>query len=378
MNTPKIQMVDLVTQYQKIKPEIDQAIHRVLDSGQFILGKEVGEFEAAAASYLGVHHAVGCASGTDALQVAMMALGVGPGDEIITTPFTFVATTETIVLLGAKPVYVDINPRTFNIDPSKIEVAITNRTKAILPVHLYGQPADMDPIVEVASKHGIPIIEDAAQAMGAEYKGQKVVGIGTLGCISFFPSKNLGAFGDAGMIVTNDAGLAEKARMIIVHGSKKRYYHEIIGVNSRLDTLQAAILSVKLKHLEEWHQARRRAAQVYTTLFAGADVVTPYEAPYVRHVFHQYTIRLKKRDAVAQRLVEKKIPHAIYYPIPLHLQQAFAHVGRPKGAFPNTERAAAEVLSLPMHTELTREQQEYVAATVREALGEPVNSLSSL
>lgn len=378
MNTPKIQMVDLVTQYQKIKPEIDQAIHRVLDSGQFILGKEVGEFEAAAASYLGVHHAVGCASGTDALQVAMMALGVGPGDEIVTTPFTFVATTETIVLLGAKPVYVDINPRTFNIDPSKIEDAITKRTKAILPVHLYGQPAEMGPILEVASKHGIPVIEDAAQAMGAEYEGRKVGGIGTLGCISFFPSKNLGAFGDAGMVVTNDGPLAEKVRMIIVHGSRKRYYHEIIGVNSRLDTLQAAILNVKLKHLEEWHQARRRAAQVYTTLFANADVVTPYEAPYVRHVFHQYTIRLKQRDAVAQRLAEKKIPHAIYYPIPLHLQQAFAPVGQPKGAFPDTERAAAEVLSLPMHTELTREQQEYVAATVREALGEPVGSLPPL
>jgi dTDP-4-amino-4,6-dideoxygalactose transaminase len=378
MNTPEIQMVDLVTQYQKIKPEIDQAIHRVLDSGQFILGKEVGEFEAAAASYLGVHHAVGCASGTDALQVAMMALGVGPGDEIVTTPFTFVATTETIVLLGAKPVYVDINPRTFNIDPSKIEDAITKRTKAILPVHLYGQPAEMGPILEVASKHGIPVIEDAAQAMGAEYEGRKVGGIGTLGCISFFPSKNLGAFGDAGMVVTNDGPLAEKVRMIIVHGSRKRYYHEIIGVNSRLDTLQAAILNVKLKHLEEWHQARRRAAQVYTTLFANADVVTPYEAPYVRHVFHQYTIRLKQRDAVAQRLAEKKIPHAIYYPIPLHLQQAFAPVGQPKGAFPDTERAAAEVLSLPMHTELTREQQEYVAATVREALGEPVGSLPPL
>jgi dTDP-4-amino-4,6-dideoxygalactose transaminase len=378
MNTPEIQMVDLVTQYQKIKPEIDQAIHRVLDSGQFILGKEVGEFEAAAASYLGVHHAVGCASGTDALQVAMMALGVGPGDEIVTTPFTFVATTETIVLLGAKPVYVDINPRTFNIDSSKIEASITKRTKAILPVHLYGQPAEMGPILEVASKHGIPVIEDAAQAMGAEYEGRKVGGIGTLGCISFFPSKNLGAFGDAGMVVTNDGPLAEKVRMIIVHGSRKRYYHEIIGVNSRLDTLQAAILNVKLKHLEEWHQARRRAAQVYTTLFANADVVTPYEAPYVRHVFHQYTIRLKQRDAVAQRLAEKKIPHAIYYPIPLHLQQAFAPVGQPKGAFPDTERAAAEVLSLPMHTELTREQQEYVATTVREALGEPVGSHSSL
>jgi dTDP-4-amino-4,6-dideoxygalactose transaminase len=376
MTTMSIQMVDLVSQYRKIKPEIDEAIHRVLDSGQFILGKEVGEFEAAAASYLGVKHAVGCASGTDALQVAMMALGIGPGDEVITTPFTFVATTETVVLLGAKPVYVDIDPKTFNIDPSMIEAAMTKRTKAILPVHLYGQPADMDPIVEVASKHGLPIIEDAAQAIGAEYKGRKLGGIGTVGCISFFPSKNLGAFGDAGMVVTNDEALAEKLRMIVVHGSKRRYYHEIIGVNSRLDTLQAAILTVKLRHLEEWHEARRHAAQVYNSLFAGANLVPPFEAPYARHVFHQYTIRLKNRDAVAQRLAEKKIPHAIYYPIPLHLQQAFAHVGRPKGAFPITETAAAEVLSLPMHTELTRDQQEYVASTVREALVEPVGASS--
>jgi dTDP-4-amino-4,6-dideoxygalactose transaminase len=376
MTTMSIQMVDLVSQYRKIKPEIDVAIHRVLDSGQFILGKEVGEFEAAVASYLGVKHAVGCASGTDALQVAMMALGIGPGDEVITTPFTFVATTETVVLLGAKPVYVDIDPKTFNIDPSMIEAAMTKRTKAILPVHLYGQPADMDPIVEVASKHGLPIIEDAAQAIGAEYKGRKVGGIGTVGCISFFPSKNLGAFGDAGMVVTNDEALAEKLRMIVVHGSKRRYYHEIIGVNSRLDTLQAAILTVKLRHLEEWHEARRHAAQVYNSLFAGANLVPPFEAPYARHVFHQYTIRLKNRDAVAQRLAEKKIPHAIYYPIPLHLQQAFAHVGRPKGAFPITETAAAEVLSLPMHTELTRDQQEYVASTVREALVEPVGASS--
>jgi dTDP-4-amino-4,6-dideoxygalactose transaminase len=234
----------------------------------------------------------------------------------------------------------------------------------------------MDPLAEVASKHGIPIIEDAAQAIGAQYKGRRVGGIGTAGCISFFPSKNLGAFGDAGMVVTNDGALAEKLRMIVVHGSRKRYYHEIIGVNSRLDTLQAAILMVKLRHLEEWHEARRGAAQAYNALFAGADVVLPYEAPYARHVFHQYTIRLKNRDAVAQRLAEKKVPHSIYYPIPLHLQQAFAHVGRPKGAFPITETAAAEVLSLPMHTELTRDQQEYVASTVREALAEPVNASS--
>ena len=369
MSSMNIQMVDLTTQYRKIKPEVDEAIHRVLDSGHYILGKEVGEFEAAAAKYLGIKHAIGCASGTDALQVAMMALNIGPGDEVITTSFTFVATTETIVLLGATPVYVDIDPLTFNIDPAGIEAAITPRTKAILPVHLYGHSVDMDPLMEVARKHGLPVIEDAAQAMGTEYKGRKVGGIGTLGCISFFPSKNLGAFGDAGMVVTQDDQLAEKVRMIIVHGSRKRYYHETIGVNSRLDTLQAAILNVKLRHLEQWHEARRTAARFYNELFKGHQVTTPYEAPYTRHIFHQYTLRMNQRDKVDEWLAQKKIPHAIYYPIPLHLQQAYEKVGKPKGSFPKTERAAAEVLSLPIHTELTEEQQRYIAQAVLEGLG---------
>jgi dTDP-4-amino-4,6-dideoxygalactose transaminase len=368
MNPLNIQMVDLTTQYRKIKPEIDEAIHRVLDSGHYILGKEVGEFEAAAAAYLGTRHAIGCASGTDALQVAMMALEIGPGDEVVTTPFTFVATTETIVLLGAKPVYVDIDPLTYNLDPSALEKALTPKTKAILPVHLYGHPADMDPIMEVARKHGLPVIEDAAQAMGAEYKGRKVGGIGTLGCISFFPSKNLGAFGDAGLVVTNDDSLAEKVRVVIMHGSRKRYYHEVLGVNSRLDTLQAAILNVKLRYLEQWHEARRTAAHFYNKLFKGKELTTPFEAPYARHIFHQYTLRMNKRDKVAEQLAQKKIPHAIYYPIPLHLQQAYEKVGRPKGSFPRTEKAAAEVLSLPMHTELTEEQQRFIAHTVLEAL----------
>lgn len=368
MTTMNIQMVDLVSQYKKIKQEVDEAVHRVLDSGHFILGKEVGEFESACARYLGTKHAIGCASGTDALQVAMMALGIGAGDEVITTPFTFVATAETIALLGAVPVYVDIDPVTYNIDPSKIEAVITKKTKAIILVHLYGHSADMEGIMAVANKHGIPVIEDMAQAMGADYKGKKVGGLGTLGCISFFPSKNLGAFGDAGMVVTNDPALAEKVRMIIVHGSKVRYYHEILGVNSRLDTLQAAILNVKLKHLESYHQARRKAAQTYNRLFDGAEVVIPTEASYARHIYHQYTIRLKNREAVVKHLVSKKIPHAIYYPVPLHLQQAFSHVGKPKGAFPVTEKAAEEVISLPMHTELTDDQQEHIVGAVREAL----------
>jgi len=255
-----IQMVDVVGQYKKIKTEIDEAIHRVLDSGQFIMGPAVKEFEASVARYLSVKHAIGCASGTDALQVAMMALGVGEGDEVITTPFTFVATTETIVLLGAKPVYVDIDAKTFNIDPALVEKAISSKTKAIIPVHLYGHAVDMDPLMKIAAKQGIPVIEDAAQAMGAEYKGKKAGGIGAIGAMSFFPSKNLGAFGDAGMTVTNDDHLAEAMRMIIVHGSKEKYKHEILGVNSRLDSLQAAILNVKLKYLDQWRDARREAA----------------------------------------------------------------------------------------------------------------------
>ncbi len=363
-----IQMVDLVTQYKKIKHEIDEAVLRVLESGQYILGKEVTDFEHAVASYLGVRHAIGCASGTDALQVAMMALGIGDDDEVITTPFTFVATTETVVLLGAKPIYVEIDPQTFNINPEKIEEEITKKTKAILPVHLYGQSAHMGAIMEIANRHGIPVIEDAAQAIGAEYDRKKVGGIGALGCFSFYPSKNLGAYGDGGMVVTNDSTLAEKVRMITLHGSRVRYRHEILGVNSRLDAIQAAILKVKLKYLDQWIELRRRAAEVYNQLLEEDDLVRPFEAPYGKHVFHQYTIRIRNRDLVTRSLSEKKIPYAIYYPIPLHLQEAFQHVGRPKGTFPVAERAAEEVLSLPMHTELTEAQQQKIAEAVRAAI----------
>lgn len=361
-------MVDLVGQYKTIKTEIDEAIHRVLDSGHFILGKEVKDFEVEVAAYLGLKHAIGCASGTDALQVAMMALGIGPDDEVITTPFTFVATAETIALLGAKPVYVDIDPKTYNIDPTRIEKAITKKTKAIIPVHLYGQACDMDPILEISQKHDLAIIEDNAQAIGGEYKGRKLGGLGKLGCISFFPSKNLGAYGDAGMVVTNDSNLAEKVRMIIVHGSRVKYKHEILGVNSRLDTLQSAILRVKLRYLDQWIKARREAASRYNRLFLGKDVTTPFEASYGKHVFHQYTIRLKNRDGVEKHLSEKKIPHAVYYPIPLHLQQAFFDSRTKEGSFAVSEQASREVLSLPMHTELTEEQQAYIVNTVIETV----------
>jgi UDP-2-acetamido-2-deoxy-ribo-hexuluronate aminotransferase len=363
-----IQMVDVVGQYQKIKTEIDETALRVIASGQYILGKEVSEFENEIAGYLNVNHAIGCASGTDALMVAMMALGIQPGDEVITTPFTFAATVETIVLLGAKPVYVDIDRRTFNIDPSKVEAVITKRTKAIIPVHLYGQSVDMDPLVETANRHGIPIIEDMCQAIGADYKGKKVGGIGIMGCISFFPSKNLGAFGDAGMVVTNDASLAEKLRMIVVHGSNVRYKHEIIGVNSRLDALQAALLRVKLRYLDKWIDARRSAAALYNKLFSGTNVVLPYEESFGKHVFHQYTIRIKDRDKVAQSLNDKKIPYGIYYPIPLHKQEAYMTAEEKVITYSETDNATAEVLSLPMHTELDEEQQRYIVKSILESI----------
>ncbi len=361
----KIQMVDVVGQYRKIQPDVDAAVHRVLESGQFILGKDVGEFECAAAGYLGVEYALGCASGTDALQIALMGLGIGPGDEVITTPFTFVATTETIVLLGARPVYVDIDPVTFNIDPAGIAAAVTSRTKAILPVHLYGRAADMDPIMAVARQHGIPVLEDAAQAMGASYRGKKVCSIGDVAAISFFPSKNLGAFGDAGMVTTNDRALWERMKMIALHGSKTRYYHDVLGINSRLDTLQAVILSVKLAHLDRWNATRRSNARRYTELLEGVPVTTPAPAPDGEHIFHQYTLRVPNRDALAHHLVSLGIPHAVYYPIPLHLQKAYAAFGGRPGQFPVAEQAATEVISLPMHTELTEEQMQFITGSIR-------------
>jgi dTDP-4-amino-4,6-dideoxygalactose transaminase len=362
----KLQMVDVVGQYQHIKSEVDAAVQRVLESGQFILGKDVAEFEAAAAAYLGSKHALGCASGTDALQIAMMAFGIGPGDEVISTPFTFVATAETIAIIGAKPVYVDIDPKTYNIDPAAIRKAITPRTKAIIPVHLYGQSADMDAIMKIAREHGLRVIEDACQAIGATFEGKKTCTFGDVGCLSFFPSKNLGCFGDGGMIVADDPALMDRMRMIASHGSRERYYHEILGMNSRLDTLQAAILGVKIRHLDRWNAARRAAADRYNALLQGLPVTPPAIDPRCGHIFHQYTIRAQRRDGLATHLKERGIPHAIYYPVPLHLQKAFAMSGGKPGDFPVTEQAAREVISLPMHSELTEEQQGTIAQAIRE------------
>ncbi len=371
-------MVDLQGQYLAIKAEIDAAIQEVLDSTHFIKGGVVSRFEEELAAYLGGPHALGVANGTDALQIALMALGVGPGDEVITSAFTFIATAEAAALLGAVPVFADIDPRTYNLDPAQVERLVTPRTKAIVPVHLFGQPADMDPILEIARRRGLAVVEDNAQGVGAEYRGRKTGFIGDIGTLSFFPSKNLGCYGDGGAVLTNDAGHYERMKMIANHGARKKYYHEIVGVNSRLDTLQAAILSVKLRRLDAYTRARREAADRYDALFAETDLVLPpYRDPDSLHVFHQYTIRISPevpggRDALLAHLQSRQIPHAVYYPVPLHQLPVFAGGGSRRGDLSETERAAAEVVSLPMHTELTAEQQEHVAGAVLEFVREAV------
>lgn len=368
-----IEMVDLRSQNHAIRKDIDNAIGAVLESTAFIRGPEVGEFECKLAGYLEGSFALGVGNGTDALQIAMMALGIGRGDEIITTSFTFIATAEAAALLGARPVFADIDPQTFNLDPAKIEDLITDRTKAIVPVHLFGQPADMDSMVAIAKKYGLALIEDNAQGIGSEYKGAKTGYIGDIGCLSFFPSKNLGCFGDGGAVLTNVEALYRKSRMIANHGSEKKYNNEIEGINSRLDTLQAAILQVKLQHLDEYTAARRRAATRYNSLFEDNEfVTTPHHAPDRTHVYHQYTLRISEdipggRDRLSEHLRKKNIPHAVYYPVPLHRLPIFAIEGACRcGDMTETEAAAREVISLPMHTELTDEQQEYIARSVLE------------
>ncbi len=364
----KIQMVDLTRQYHELKKEIDGAVTAVLESGQFILGQEVKSLEKDLAEYVGAKHAISCANGTDALQISLMALGVGPGDEVITTPFTFVSTAEVAALLGAKVVFADIMEHSFNIDPKEVRKKISRHTKAIVPVHLYGLPADMDELLEISSSAGIPIVEDAAQAFGAEYHGRKVCSIGKVGCVSFFPSKNLGAYGDAGMVFTDDDSLAEKIRAIAVHGSRRKYYHEYVGLNSRLDTLQAAILRVKSRHLDRYNQLRAGFAKAYTERLR--DVVLTPEVPSDRkHIFHQYTIRTEGRDKLLEFLKSAGIPSAIYYPVPLHLQEAYGNLNYKQGDFPIAERLSTEVLSLPMHPHLKEEEVESIASRIREFYG---------
>jgi len=350
-----IPFVDLKREYQEIKDEINEAIQRVLESGWFILGEELRQFEREFASYIGVKHAIGVNSGSDALYLAVKALNIGSGDEVITVSHTFISTVDAITRNGAKPIFVDIDPETYTIDVNQIEKAITKKTKAIIPVHLYGHPADMDPIMEIAEKYGLYVIEDASQAHGAEYKGRKVGSIGHVACFSFYPTKNLGAYGDAGIIVTNDEELAEKFRMLRNYGSPKKYYHDFIGVNSRLDEIQAVILRVKLRHLDEWNERRRKIAKLYNELLEDSDVIIPIpvEREYAKHVYHLYVIRYKNRDKLQQYLLENGIKTQIHYPVPVHLQKAYLNLGI-KTKLPVTERISREILSLPMYPWLDR------------------------
>lgn len=360
-----IPFVDLKAQYASVKDEVNAAIQGVLESCQFTLGSEVAAFEREFAAYCQTEHGIGVNTGTSALHLALLAAGVGPGDEVITVPFTFVATVAAIHYTGARPVFVDIDPRSFTMDVAALEAAITRNTKAILPVHLYGQPADMDPILEIARRRGLIVIEDAAQAHGAEYKGRRAGSLGDLGCFSFYPGKNLGAYGEGGMVVTGNPSYARTIRMLRDWGAERKYEHVLKGYNFRLEGIQGAVLRVKLKHLEAWTEARRSAATRYDRLLAGSGVATPAVMPYARHVYHIYAIRTQHRASWQQALLEQGIQTGIHYPIPVHLLPAYSDLGYTRGQFPNAERAASEVLSLPMFPELTAVQCETVCNAVR-------------
>jgi dTDP-4-amino-4,6-dideoxygalactose transaminase len=368
-----IPILDLVRQHQELRPQLEQAFNGVMSAGAFINGPNVGALEQEIARYVGAGYAVGLNSGTDALHLALRALDIGPGDEVITTPFTFVATTEAIGMVGATPVFADIDERTFNIDPDAIEAAITPRTAAILPVHLYGMPAPMDRIMEIARRHHLAVIEDCAQSIGALIDGRATGTFGTFGAYSFFPSKNLGACGDGGMIVTGDEALAKRVRALRAHGGAVKYYHDELGVNSRLDELQAAILRVKLPHLERWIARRRTIAAWYTVELGrlGTVGVPTFDGTYdestYRHVYHQYTTRVRDRDRVAAALRERGVPTMVYSPVPLHLQRVHEALGLREGAYPNAERAAAEVLSLPIFPEMRDVEVDAVVAAVKES-----------
>ncbi len=376
MNIP---LTDLKVQYNSIKSEIDAAIQRVLQHSQFILGPEVKAFEEAMAAYCGTRFAVGVASGTDALHLALLACGIRPGDEVITVPFTFIATAEAITNCGATPVFVDIDPRTYSIDPARIEAGITKKTKAIILVHLFGQSADMTPIMAIARKHNLKVIEDCAQALGAEYRGKKVGSIGDAGCLSFFPAKNLGAYGDGGMVVTSDPKVAETVELLRKHGARTGYYHLIAGFNSRLDALQAAILKVKLGHLDRWNELRRENAALYTRLLERLNGIKP---PYVdegnKSSCNYYTIRLTDprldRDELRKYLETKEIQTAVYYPLSLHLQEAYKSLGYRKGDFPESELAQEQALALPMYPELTAEQIKKVAGEIEKFVATKLSS----
>jgi len=368
---PKIPFLDLKTQFAGIRDEVMAAISEVMESQSFIMGPDVKLLEAELAAMLGAKHAIACASGTDALILSLMAAGIGAGDEVITTPFSFIATAGSIAHVGAKPVFVDIDPASYNMDASLITAAITERTRAIMPVHLFGNPADMGPILEIARERSLLVIEDAAQAIGARWHGHAVGTLGDFGCFSFFPSKNLGGAGDGGLITTNRDDMGERLRMLRVHGSKKKYHHDILGTNSRLDTLQAAILRVKARHLDEWTRGREANAGRYRQAFHNLgleEVVTPPPAPQaeIRHVYNQFTIRCKFRDELKDFLKSKGVPTEIYYPLCLHLQPAFGYLGHKAGDCPAAERASQEVLSLPISAELSDEQQHWIEQSIAE------------
>jgi dTDP-4-amino-4,6-dideoxygalactose transaminase len=365
----EVPLLDLKAQFRPIKKEVMAVVETVCEEQGFILGSRVVDLEQALARYVGVPHAVGVASGSDALLLSLMAFGVGQGDEVLTVPFTFFATAGAVSRLGAKPVFVDIKPDSFNLDPAQLEARITARTKAIIPVHLFGQCAEMEAINGLAKRRQLPVIEDACQAIGAARNGVKAGALGHTGCFSFFPSKNLGGFGDGGLITTNEAKLHDALAMLRVHGSRTRYVHEQVGINSRLDALQAAVIRIKLNHLDRWTEGRRRNAARYDRLFAEAKlldrITTPPTQPGNFHVFNQYTIRAQRRDELRNFLKEKQIGTEIYYPIPMHLQDCYRSLGHKKGDFPESERAAAEALSLPIYAELTDEQLVYVVESIR-------------
>ena len=381
----KVPLLDLKAQYAAIKAELDVSVAEVMESQQFILGPQVHECEKAIAKYSGSDYGVGVSSGTDALLICLMAEGIGPGDEVITTPYTFFATAGSIARVGAKPVFVDIDPASYNLDAGQIESKVTAHTRAIIPVHLYGQMANMDAVMQVAAKHGLIVIEDAAQAIGAEYKGRRAGSIGHYGCFSFFPSKNLGAAGDGGMVVTRDARRAENLIRLRAHGSQPKYYHKVIGGNFRLDTLQAAVVSAKLRHLDDWTAARQRNAERYNRLFAEVGLAVAdssshrlkqNQPPHLllpqvltnRHIFNQYVIRTAQRDQLRTALQEKGVGTEVYYPVPLHLQECFSYLGYEAGAFPESEVASNETLALPIYPELTEPQARYVVQSIAEIL----------
>ncbi|GMV32870.1 MAG: DegT/DnrJ/EryC1/StrS family aminotransferase [Chloroflexi bacterium CFX1] len=361
-----IPLVDLTAQYHSIKKEMDAAVLSTLESGHFILGPQVTKFEESVAAYLGVKHAIGLASGTDALVIALRALNIGDGDEVIIPAYTFFATAGSVMSVGAQPVVVDIDPQSYQMDANKIEAAVTPKTKAIIPVHLYGHPSDMNPILEIARKHDLKIIEDNAQGYGAEYLGRKTGAMGDVGCLSFFPTKNLGAYGDGGMAVTNDDALAGQMRMLRAHGWKEKYYSEMVGYNSRLDALQAAILQAKFPHVDAWNEKRRELSKRYNEHLAPLGITTPVEREWAKHVYHLYIIRHEKRNALQAFLKEKGIASEVYYPIPPHLADPCRKFGYKEGDFPHAEKAARETLALPLYPELTLAQQDEVIAAVKE------------